>query len=56
MRTITGTLIDLDKNGKGLEDFRSIIEAKDRKKAGVTAPADGLFLYDISFDGERRHV
>ena len=56
VRTITGTLIDLDKNGKGLEDFRSIIEAKDRKKAGVTAPADGLFLYDISFDGERRHV
>lgn len=56
VRTIAGTLIDLDKNGKGPEDFDRIIQAKDRKAAGVTAPPDGLFLYEISFDGERRHI
>ena len=32
-----------------------ILEAKDRKKAGATAPANGLFLYKINFDGVRVH-
>lgn len=56
VRTITGTLIELDKNNKGLNDFKKIIDSKDRKKAGVTAPPQGLFLYEIDFNGFRRHV
>lgn len=56
VRTITGTLINLDKINAPAESFREILEAKDRAKAGATAPAKGLFLYDIKFDGIRRHI
>ena len=56
VRTLTGTLVSLDKAYKTREDFKKIIEAHDRTKAGITAPPDGLFLYDIKFDGIRRHA
>lgn len=56
VRTITGTLINLDKDGKALDSMEKILAARDRTKAGVTAPPNGLFLYEIKFDGIRRHV
>lgn len=56
VRTITGTLINLDKENKPEDSMKKILEAKDRSKAGVTAPPNGLFLYKINFDGIRRHV
>ena len=55
VRAITGTLINLDKNKAPEDAFRKILESHDRKKAGVTAPSNGLFLYQIKFDGIRRH-
>ncbi|MCR4735663.1 MAG: tRNA pseudouridine(38-40) synthase TruA [Treponema sp.] len=56
VRTLTGTLINLDRTNAPLDSMQKILEAQDRRKAGVTAPADGLFLYEIKFDGVRRHV
>lgn len=56
VRTLTGTIINLDKENKPLDSLQKILEAKDRTKAGVTAPPTGLFLYQIKFDGVRRHV
>lgn len=56
VRTITGTLINLDKQNNSLDSMEKILLSKDRKKAGVTAPPNGLFLYKINFDGIRRHV
>lgn len=56
VRTITGTLINLDKENAPEDSMLKILEAKDRTKAGVTAPPQGLFLYQIKFDGVRRHV
>ncbi len=55
VRTLVGTFIDLDMRGLGKKDFQEIIDAKNRKKASATAPAKGLFLWDIDFDGERKH-
>lgn len=55
VRTITGTLIQLDRTDAPLDSMRKILEAKDRRKAGATAPAHGLFLYRIRFDGVRVH-
>lgn len=55
VRTITGTLINLDRTGAPVDSMEKILLAKDRKKAGATAPAQGLFLYKIKFDGERVH-
>ena len=55
VRTITGTLLALDKAKAPEDAFEKILKAKDRKAAGATAPARGLFLYKINFDGIRRH-
>lgn len=56
VRSLTGTLIDLDKNKKGPEDFKKILDAKERSMAGPTAPPEGLFLWQVKFDGIRRHA
>lgn len=55
VRTITGTLINLDKSNAPDDAMKEILEARDRRKAGATAPSTGLFLYEIKFDGVRRH-
>ena len=56
VRSLTGSLIFFEKSGKEPEYFKEVLDAKDRSKAGPTAPPTGLFLYSISFEGERRHV
>ena len=56
VRTLTGTLVSLDKDGAPEDAMKKILEAHDRKAAGVTAPPTGLFLYEIKFDGIRRHI
>ena len=55
VRTLTGTIVNLDKSGADEDALKRILDARDRKKAGVTAPPDGLFLYEIKFDGISRH-
>ena len=56
VRSITGSLIFFEKSGKSPEYFKEVLDSKNRKLAGPTAPPTGLFLYSISFEGERRHV
>ena len=56
VRTLTGTLINLDKAGAPDDAMKKILDSHDRAKAGVTAPPAGLFLYKIKFDGVRRHL
>ena len=56
VRTLTGTLINLDKTASPDDAFEKILKSKNRAQAGVTAPPTGLFLYKINFDGIRRHV
>ncbi len=56
VRTITGSLITYERQGKPESYFAEALAAHDRKKAGPTAPAEGLFLWKIKFDGIRRHV
>ena len=56
VRTLTGTIVNLDKSGAASDSLKKILDAKDRTFAGVTAPPQGLFLWKINFDGIRRHV
>lgn len=49
VRAIVGTLIDVGRNKITIDDFKRIIFDKDRCKAGSSAPAEGLFLYDIEY-------
>lgn len=52
VRAITGTLLNIGYGKITAESFREIIEAKDRRKAGKSAPAHGLFLTDIEYPAE----
>lgn len=49
VRSIVGSLLDVGMGKTSLEEFREIIEAKDRGRAGTSAPAKGLFLVDIGY-------
>ncbi len=49
VRSLTGTLLDVGRGKLDLEGFKKIVEAKDRSKAGSSAPAKGLFLVDIGY-------
>lgn len=50
VRIIAGTLIEVGKGRFTPEQVKDIVEAKDRTKAGPTAPAKGLLLYEYSFE------
>ena len=47
---MVGTMIEAAASGEDDEAFRSRLEAKDRKMALKTAPSDGLYLADVSYD------
>ncbi len=49
VRAIVGTLLDLGEHKITLDNFKAIIELKDRNKAGKSAPAEGLFLTKIKY-------
>jgi tRNA pseudouridine38-40 synthase len=49
VRAIVGTMINVGRKKITLEDFRNIIEARDRSKAGYSVPAKGLFLTGIKY-------
>lgn len=54
VRIIAGTLMEVGKGRFAPEYVREILEAKDRTKAGPTAPAKGLRLYEYRFDENSR--
>jgi tRNA pseudouridine38-40 synthase len=49
VRAIVGTLVEVGKGKIRAAQFQKIIESKDRKKAGPTAPARGLFLKEVKY-------
>ena len=55
VRSIVGSLIFFEKD-KDVSYFKEVLESHDRSKAGPTAPPQGLFLWDVSFEGERKHI
>lgn len=50
VRAIVGTMINIGLEKVSLEDFKKIIESKDRGKAGFSVPAHGLYLTKIEYD------
>ena len=50
VRIIVGTLIRVGRGFYEPEKVKEILEAKDRKAAGVTAPAHGLMLVEIKYE------
>lgn len=52
VRAIAGTLVEIGQGKLAIDDFEKIILAKDRGKAGKSAPAKGLFLAHVEYPQE----
>ena len=50
VRAIVGTLMDVGLGKITIDDFRKIIESKNRSNAGTSVPAKGLFLTKVAYD------
>ena len=49
VRIMVGTLIEVGRGIKKVEDIQKIIESKDRKNAGATSKPEGLYLLDVEY-------
>jgi tRNA pseudouridine38-40 synthase len=49
VRSIVGTLVEIGKGRMKASELRKIMNSKDRKNAGPTAPAQGLFLKEVKY-------
>lgn len=49
VRNLVGTLLEVGRKKIGVEDFREILQAQDRKTAGPTAPPHGLTLKEVLY-------
>ena len=49
VRAIVGTLVNVGLGKITLQDFREIIESRDRNKAGFSVPAHGLYLTKVAY-------
>ncbi|MFP3359678.1 tRNA pseudouridine(38-40) synthase TruA, partial [Planococcus sp. SIMBA_143] len=49
VRILMGTLFEVGKGRRSADDIPMILEAKDRNKAGKTAPPHGLYLWKVSY-------
>ncbi len=49
VRNLVGTLVEVGRGKTSGEEFRRILEARDRRQAGMTAPPQGLFLVKVEY-------
>jgi tRNA pseudouridine38-40 synthase len=64
VRNIAGTLVDVGKQKRAANSITEVLAAKDRRKAGPTAPAQGLYLLWVKYPSletkptkvKRRHL
>jgi tRNA pseudouridine38-40 synthase len=49
VRSIVGTLVDVGRGKTTFSEFKEIFQAHDRRRAGMTAPAHGLFLTEVKY-------
>jgi tRNA pseudouridine38-40 synthase len=51
VRNIVGTLVDIGRNKIAARSIPGILASKQRKNAGMSAPAHGLFLMEVFYPG-----
>jgi tRNA pseudouridine38-40 synthase len=49
VRALVGTLVEVGKGKIDSEEFQKILDSKNRREAGPTAPAHGLFLKEVKY-------
>ena len=52
VRAIVGTLIEVGRGKRSVEEFKAIIDGRDRALAGTSAPPQGLFLTRVDYPAE----
>lgn len=53
VRILVGTLTEVGTGRRSVAQVAEILASKDRKQAGITAPAQGLELIEVRYDGRR---
>ena len=49
VRNLVGTLVNVGLGKISSEEFKNILEARNRQSAGATAPAQGLYLLQVNY-------
>jgi len=49
VRNIMGTLLEVGRGSMRVKEFGDILESKERRRAGITAPPQGLFLKEVKY-------
>ncbi len=49
VRALVGTMVDLARGHISIDDFETILDSKDRSRAGTAAPPRGLYLEEIVY-------
>jgi len=49
VRAIVGTMVNIGLGKISIDDFKNIIESKNRSKAGFSVPAHGLYLVKVEY-------
>jgi tRNA pseudouridine38-40 synthase len=50
VRAIVGTLLDVGRGKLSLEELTKVIDSKNRCSASTSAPAHGLFLWEVEYE------
>ena len=54
VRNLVGTMLDVGRGYRKVDDIPGILTARSRAAAGPTAPAQGLFLHSVEYDAQNR--
>lgn len=49
MRNLIGTLVEVGRQQRTPQSFAEVLQSRDRTKAGIKAPARGLFLMEVKY-------
>lgn len=49
VRALVGTMVDVGRGSLTASDFQKVMEARDRREAGMAAPPHGLFLEEVVY-------
>jgi tRNA pseudouridine38-40 synthase len=49
VRTIVGALVDIGRGKRSPQELAGVLALKDRRRAGLTAPPQGLFLKEVKY-------
>ncbi len=49
VRSLVGTLVEVGRGKRTPEEVLNVLQAKERRSAGITAPPQGLFLVEVKY-------